>query len=387
MSDVTCTVEETASATARLVGGLTNVIVNSALALSVGLLGVTLIVDEAAASTELIEESISRMVTEQANAASVATSQLNTSPTVTERGTARSEAVSLPSATAVSTGIASDELYPSTTTVLIERIGATDEITSARITTVVVAERAVASSAPLGVNDILVDESAAAGGVATPSAAATATVAEQAAAVSSATQDALVSVAVIERGGSASTAPTQLTATATVAETARGVDEALFPVLRAAWVTNSATMAMSRYADLPVASIARIGGNVLALGEEGLYRFDGDDDDGVPISASIKTGRMLLGSQMLKRLSDIVVGYTCAGVMTVRVSTYGGSPEGTYSYDMPPRRADAPRGNRLTVGKGLRSRYWQFEFLNKDGAAMHIDTMVADVATSDTRRF
>jgi hypothetical protein len=52
---------------------------------------------------------------------------------------------------------------------------------------------------------------------------------------------------------------------------------------------------------------------------------------------------------------------------------------------MPKRVADAPRAGRVTPGKGLKSRYYQFEFSAADGAEFTIDTITAQVAANNRR--
>lgn len=170
-----------------------------------------------------------------------------------------------------------------------------------------------------------------------------------------------------------------------VTEQAVGTSAVLLPVVNAAWVTNTQSMAMTRYSGLCVSSLAQVGGKILALGDGGLYEMAGMTDNGKPITPSLKTGMSMLGFPALKQLGDIIVSYVCAGTMAVKISTYSEKHQGTWTYTMPPRAADAPRANRLVVGKGLRARYFRFEYTTLDGAAFDVDTVTADVAVHNRR--
>lgn len=181
-----------------------------------------------------------------------------------------------------------------------------------------------------------------------------------------------------------STVALQANRTATVQSFAAGTSAVVVPRQFSAWVMNTESTAMSRYANLPVHSIAVIGGKVLGLGEGGLYEMAGTTDDDEAIESSVRTGKLTLGFDALKQLGDVVIGYICAGVMQVRISCYGHPVKGTFTYPLPAREAESPRANRLTPGKGMRSRYFQFEFFS-DGAAFDIDTATVDVAVN-TRR-
>ena len=159
----------------------------------------------------------------------------------------------------------------------------------------------------------------------------------------------------------------------------------LLPTLRSAWVMNTETSGMTRYTDLPVQSLAVVGGKVLGLGDAGLYEFAGDTDAGAAITSSVITGRLTLGSEAVKRLGDMIVSYNATGPMQLRVHVYGGVNQGAYTYAMLPRAADAPRANRMKVGKGLVSKFWQFEWFGV-GTRFDVTNVTVDVASSTNRR-
>lgn len=182
-----------------------------------------------------------------------------------------------------------------------------------------------------------------------------------------------------------STITAQVTSTLLVTESAQARARALLTLYSFGWVMNSENFAMSRYTDLPAATLAVVAGRVLALGDTGLYELAGDTDEGAPIAASVTTGRLLLGSAYKKRVPDVFITGTSADAMTLTVGVYG-EHKGSYSYQVPQRDAVSPRGHRVPLGKGLASTYWKFTLANQNGADFNLDTINADVAPSTTRR-
>ena len=73
----------------------------------------------------------------------------------------------------------------------------------------------------------------------------------------------------------------------------------------------------------------------------------------------------------LKRVERAYLGYKSDGTLCLRVCTT--SPTGSkveYTYKMVPApAAGAPRENRIKIGKGMQSVYWQFELDNSADAS------------------
>lgn len=148
--------------------------------------------------------------------------------------------------------------------------------------------------------------------------------------------------------------------------------------MNTAWVVNPATGAMSRYDNLPWHTVVRVGGDLLALGDEHFYRLDADDDAGTPIPCEVRTGQMLLGSTQRKRLGQMTFDYAAQQPLTVAINGH--------TYALEPRSADTPRGNRLTPGKGLFSKFYEFTLRNPAGGVFELYSVGLDVAPSINRR-
>ncbi len=139
------------------------------------------------------------------------------------------------------------------------------------------------------------------------------------------------------------------------------------------WVFNTETMAPSEYRGYSFESMAGIGGRYYGVNSEGLYRLDGDDDAGSPIEASNLTGELDFGSAAIKRVEAAYIGYTADGDLVMKITTtHAGKRRENWYRAVNPVRGE-PTETRVKPGKGLVSRYFQFELVNVNGADFDID--------------
>jgi hypothetical protein len=150
-----------------------------------------------------------------------------------------------------------------------------------------------------------------------------------------------------------------------------------------AWVFNTETTGLSAYNNFGFNSMAVHDGVLYATSPAGVYALTGEDDEGRDVTAEVQTGFLDFDQEQTKRVSDIFVGYT-GGELEFDVETYD-APQEVYTYAMEKREMDAPRNNRLKVGRGLSSRYWRFTIRNIDGADFQVYDVTAEVATSKRR--
>ena len=130
-----------------------------------------------------------------------------------------------------------------------------------------------------------------------------------------------------------------------------------------AWVMNAETKAVWTYDNYPFNSFAQLGDRYFGAGPDGISELVGADDAGATIDWSARTGVTNFGTQLEKRGVMAYIGYTSAGDVGLSVIvTEPGGEKVQYNYHMIERNADDTTVNRIQVGKGLRSVYWQFEF-------------------------
>lgn len=153
---------------------------------------------------------------------------------------------------------------------------------------------------------------------------------------------------------------------------------------RVAWVLNTETAAVGWYDNFDFESIAQPPGKVLAVGPEGLYELTGNTDEGKSINATAVSGLNDFGSDTIKRVDAMYLGYTCDGNISVTAETYeSGHPPITYLLEQ--RLALAPRNSRLIGAKGMWGRYWRMTISNVAGADFEIHDASVDIAVSSRR--
>lgn len=384
MSTFTCDIDESGTAQSSVKLGFTDILVEVGACITRVALAsaATFLTTAAAASSVDIEHG--PFISERGTAVSLLAATANTTTIVQSRGEAESFIDRESGVTALAQG-AGQSAVELVRTLTAEALGNSQSfVLPSGLRTIMLADSAVGRSSLFGFNDFTYITSGAGQSHALPSTAAMLVLTSQgsgssAVVLSNGPDEVVQSVA-----EAFSAVVQQARLTSTVESTASGMSAVLVPRKFSAWVMNTESTAMTRYEDVPVQSMAVIGGKILGLGEGGLYEMKGTSDDGSPIASRIRTGKSMLGYEALKNLGDIVISYVCAGVMQVRIGCYGGPVEGSYTYSMPVREAKSPRGNRLVPGKGMRSRYYEFEFYS-NSAAFGVDTVTADVAVNVRR--
>jgi hypothetical protein len=142
------------------------------------------------------------------------------------------------------------------------------------------------------------------------------------------------------------------------------------------WVMNTeGEKPLSEYTNFNFNSFCRIGNTYYAAADEGIYTLGGDTDADAQIDAALTTMMLDFGSPTMKRVQAAYIGYTANGklLLKVRSVTEGVLNEQWYeAKDLP---AQAPREQMVRLGRGARSRYWQFELVNVDGADFEVNTL------------
>lgn len=144
-----------------------------------------------------------------------------------------------------------------------------------------------------------------------------------------------------------------------------------------AWVLNTESTGLTRYTNYPFNSFAKVGDRYYGLTSGGLYRLDGDSDEGEPIQARIRTGMFDFGDRVIKGIPEVYVGYSSDGTMRLRtIFVHPKSGEKTAAdYRLMPRGAATTRENRFQGGRGVFSVDWDFELENVDGSGFELESI------------
>lgn len=137
------------------------------------------------------------------------------------------------------------------------------------------------------------------------------------------------------------------------------------------WAVNLDTGAPSRYMGLPATSMFQHAGKTYVTNAAGVYELTGGSDAGQPIRAAVTLPRSDFSDGHEKRVPWVYVGARTAGPLVLKVIT--DSPSVRY-YAVTSGGASM-QGYRVQIGKGLKSRYWQFRLENKAGADFDLDSI------------
>jgi hypothetical protein len=114
-------------------------------------------------------------------------------------------------------------------------------------------------------------------------------------------------------------------------------------------------------------------GKAYGVAEDGIYLLEGDDDDGTPIDAAVRTKLTSFRQRALKRCDVAYIGYTSDGKMVLKVVVERDGKLHEHWYQEKLGATEGMRTGRVKIQKGLRSTYWQFELANQDGADFDIE--------------
>lgn len=139
------------------------------------------------------------------------------------------------------------------------------------------------------------------------------------------------------------------------------------------YAMNVRNTAVSEYENFPFNSMAVIGGVPYGAGPDGIYRLQGDDDDGAPIDARVRTAALTFGH--LARVPYARIVFTSDGDLLFRTITMDKGARKENTYKMAKRPLGTAVESRFTMAKGVTSSVWAFELSNVDGAYFEADAL------------
>lgn len=142
------------------------------------------------------------------------------------------------------------------------------------------------------------------------------------------------------------------------------------------WAVNlEGALPVSEYRNWDFNSFAKIGDRYFAAGDGGLYALGAEHDDGEPISARVLTMMTDFDTPAQKRVVSAYMGYTASGELVFKVRSVDDGVLTEHWYAAQDTQAVSPRENMVRLGRGMKSRYWQFEIENVDGADFEVDQL------------
>lgn len=140
------------------------------------------------------------------------------------------------------------------------------------------------------------------------------------------------------------------------------------------WVLNVRKQALTEYGNFQFNSMTEFRGRFLAAGPNGIVQLAAQDlDDAANIDATVVSATSDFGSSFNKRVPRIYVGYKSTGDMEFHTIT---SQDGKRKYLLSRNGITDIQQRRVPVGRGPKARYWQFEFINRDGSDFLLESMM-----------
>jgi hypothetical protein len=146
----------------------------------------------------------------------------------------------------------------------------------------------------------------------------------------------------------------------------------VLPATYVGWTMNTHNAGVTRYTQFPFHSLGRLGVGYLGAAADGIYLFAGEDDAGVAIPASFKLGVQGTEDGRLSLITQAYVSARADGQLELLATIDGGEEE--YAYPLTPL-VGGMHPNRVKLGRGLRSAYWQFGLRNVQGADFEVDVL------------
>lgn len=141
-------------------------------------------------------------------------------------------------------------------------------------------------------------------------------------------------------------------------------------------IVNTRTRAVTTYAGVEPQSATFFNKRLLLATDTGIESLSGDSDRGLSIDASVASGMTDLGSQAIKHVTQVTVGYRAGGDVDVTMVI---DAHHSYTYTMLPRQINEQHATRVKFGRGARGRYWSWKISNRDGADFALDSLSFDV--------
>lgn len=149
------------------------------------------------------------------------------------------------------------------------------------------------------------------------------------------------------------------------------------------WAFNADTFAGAPYSHFNFNSFAVVGGRYYGATDEGIFELTGEDDDGEPIEASVMLPSTDFDSSVPKQIQYLYLSSKSESPFRVRSVTDDGQVR---EYASSPSQNGETATDRVTMSRGVKSQYWQFEIANIEGEDFVLDKVEALVMPLQRRK-
>lgn len=133
------------------------------------------------------------------------------------------------------------------------------------------------------------------------------------------------------------------------------------------WTVNTENAGTTRYDNYGFNSFAKIGAKYFGAKADGVFELAGATDAGDEIPALVNLGKSDWGSSLKKNIDYCYLGVASDGKMVLKVIADGQ----TYLYTAR-NSSDGMSTQRVSLGRGLRANFYEFELQNAAGGAFEL---------------
>ncbi len=137
-------------------------------------------------------------------------------------------------------------------------------------------------------------------------------------------------------------------------------------------VANTRNFAISEYARFAFNSMCKFNGKYLYAKSDGIYEAGGDDDNGIQIDASYKTGSINTYTTEIQRLRDAYLTFRSNG--DVQFFSVGDDVN-TRAYYITLSTASTIHERRVKFERGIKNRHFNIGISNVNGSTLEVDSI------------
>ena len=149
---------------------------------------------------------------------------------------------------------------------------------------------------------------------------------------------------------------------------------------------NALTHGITEYTNYNFNALANFKGVLFGTNETGLFRLEGDNDDGAMIDAYGRLPMARIANGKQARVDCAYIGYRSNGTLQLKATI--SDPAGdkvSYVYDLVEQPARTTRSGRIKLGRGMKSAYYGFELINTNGSDFAVDILEIHPLSLDRR--
>ncbi len=131
------------------------------------------------------------------------------------------------------------------------------------------------------------------------------------------------------------------------------------------------TFSVSTYSNYNFTGSCKFNNEYLFINREGLYKYGGEMDEDNYITAKVQTSALDFNTSNLKQVPYFYIGVTNSNKLLLKLSVDG---KATVYYRLN-KKTQYLSNQKISIGKGLIGRYFQFELITEDNTDFNMESI------------